>query len=223
MAQRSLSAAPHTRLLPRPPPPDLRHTLRMHPEPPARELLHQLATGNAVSGEALATHLGVTRAAVWKQIAALRAMGLPIEARSRAGYRMPWPLQLLHIPDTAWRLALQLGLPALTRWRLVEWPMVRGRLLVLGGFVFVLCFNSFAVVLALGGGPQATTLELAVYQALKYDFNLPEALTLAWVQFAIAGTLFVLLGRLGGSSWLVLEQGGDRVPVPGRWKRLRWW
>ncbi|HPQ96430.1 MAG TPA: ABC transporter permease subunit, partial [Thiolinea sp.] len=129
-------------------------------------------------------------------------------------------LQLLHIPDTAWRLALQLGLPALTRWRLVEWPMVRGRLLVLGGFVFVLCFNSFAVVLALGGGPQATTLELAVYQALKYDFNLPEALTLAWVQFAIAGTLFVLLGRLGGSSWLVLEQGGDRVPVPGRWSRL---
>ncbi|MCB1637244.1 MAG: thiamine/thiamine pyrophosphate ABC transporter permease ThiP, partial [Thiothrix sp.] len=76
------------------------------------------------------------------------------------------------------------------------------------------------VVLALGGGPQATTLELAIYQALKYDFNLPEALTLAWVQFTIAGTLFALLGRLGGGSWLVLEQGGSQVPVPGRWGGL---
>ena len=51
------------------------HTRRMQSEPPARELLRQLATGNAVSGEALATQLGVTRAAVWKQIAALRARG----------------------------------------------------------------------------------------------------------------------------------------------------
>ena len=61
----------------------------------ASEVLRELAPGQAVSGEALAARLGVTRAAVWKQVAALREMGLPIEARTGAGYRLPWPTQLL--------------------------------------------------------------------------------------------------------------------------------
>ena len=69
---------------------------------------------------------------------------------------------------------------------------MRPVLVMLLGFVFILCFNSFAVVLALGGGPQATTLEVAIYQALKYDFNIPEALSFAWTQLAIAGGLFVV-------------------------------
>ena len=69
-------------------------------------------------------------------------------------------------------------------------------------FVFVLCFNSFAVVLSLGGGPQSTTLEVAIYQALKYDFNIPEALSLAWLQLLIAGGLFLLMTRFSASSWL---------------------
>ena len=94
------------------------HTRRMQPEPPARELLRQLATGNAVSGEALATQLGVTRAAVWKQIAALRAMGLPIEARSRAGYRMPWPMQLLHLPSITSKLGTAPDSPVHLYWEL---------------------------------------------------------------------------------------------------------
>jgi thiamine transport system permease protein len=32
--------------------------------------------------------------------------------------------------------------------------------------VFLLCMTSFAVALTLGGGPRATTVELAIYQAL---------------------------------------------------------
>lgn len=90
----------------------------MQPKPPARELLHQLAAGSAVSGETLATHLGVTRAAVWKQIAALRAMGLPIEARTRAGYRMPWPMQLLHIPSIVSKLGTAPDSPVHLHWEL---------------------------------------------------------------------------------------------------------
>ena len=88
----------------------------MHADPPAKELLRQLAAGNAVSGEALATHLGVTRAAVWKQIDALRAMGLPIEARSRAGYRMPWPLQLLDVASIASALEAAPAAPIHVYW-----------------------------------------------------------------------------------------------------------
>lgn len=90
----------------------------MPPVPPAKELLRQLSAGHAVSGEALATQLGVTRAAVWKQIAALRAMGLPIEARSRAGYRMPWPLQLLDSPSITSKLGTAPRAPIHLYWEL---------------------------------------------------------------------------------------------------------
>ncbi len=115
--------------------------------------------------------------------------------------------QLQAIPATSWQLAAQLKLNRLQRLRHIEWPALKGALLMLFGFIAVLCFNSFAVVLALGGGPRATTLEVAIYQALKYDFNIPEALTLAWTQFIIAGLLFLLLSRLGSVSWLSADTG----------------
>ena len=47
----------------------------------AQQLLTVLASGEAVSGEWLAERAGVTRAAIWKQIEALRSRGVPIEAR----------------------------------------------------------------------------------------------------------------------------------------------
>ena len=59
------------------------------------QLLALLATGEPLSGAGLAAQAGVTRAAIWKQIEALRARGVPIEARGPAGYRLPWPLQML--------------------------------------------------------------------------------------------------------------------------------
>lgn len=67
----------------------------MKPGLSTQGLLQRLANGEALSGEALAEQLGVTRAAIWKQIAALRALGLPIEARTGSGYRLPWAIELL--------------------------------------------------------------------------------------------------------------------------------
>lgn len=61
----------------------------------AVDLLAALASGEPVSGARLAESAGLTRAAIWKQIEALRARGLPIESRGSAGYRLPWPLELL--------------------------------------------------------------------------------------------------------------------------------
>lgn len=113
------------------------------------------------------------------------------------------------IPVDAWKISAQLGLNGWQRFRLVEWPMLRTALPGVFGFVFLLCFNSFAVVLALGGGPRATTLEVAIFQALKFDFNPPEALFLACMQLVVAGSLFVLFSRWGGLQWLVAARAGD--------------
>ena len=59
------------------------------------QLLALLAEGEPLSGAGLAAQAGVTRAAIWKQVEALRARGVPIEARGAAGYRLPWALQML--------------------------------------------------------------------------------------------------------------------------------
>ncbi|WP_086481771.1 ABC transporter permease subunit [Oceanospirillum sanctuarii] len=118
--------------------------------------------------------------------------------------------QMGHIPDTSWRLAQQLRLSRWQQFTHVEWPAIKPSLLMLLGFIFVLCFNSFAVVLALGGGPGSTTLEVAIYQALKYDFNLSEALTLAWLQFTLAGLIFALIARMGKLNWLSADTASQR-------------
>ena len=122
-------------------------------------------------------------------------MNLPFAVRSIHS-------QLHNIPDSSWRLARQLKLSKWQLFQLIEWPALRGNLSLIFGFIVILCFNSFAVVLALGGGPQSTTLEVAIYQALKYDFNIGEALTLAWSQFFIAGVFFVLLYKNNSVAWL---------------------
>lgn len=106
------------------------------------------------------------------------------------------------IPISRERLSDQLKFTLWQRIKHLEWPAIRAQLASVSGLIFILCFNSFAIVLTLGGGPQATTLELAIYQALKYDFNLSEALTLAWLQFAIAGAIFWVLNYNARVSWL---------------------
>lgn len=58
-------------------------------------LLRALAPGRAVSGAALGRELGVSRAAVWKAVRRLVALGLDIEATRGRGYRLARPLALL--------------------------------------------------------------------------------------------------------------------------------
>jgi BirA family biotin operon repressor/biotin-[acetyl-CoA-carboxylase] ligase len=58
-------------------------------------LLALLASGAELSGSAVAAELGITRAAVWKQIEQLRARGLPIRAEPGRGYRLDAPIELL--------------------------------------------------------------------------------------------------------------------------------
>ena len=72
------------------------------------EVLERLLGGGLVSGQALSAQLGVTRAAVWKQIEQLRAQGFVIESEGRQGYRLTGCPDSLLAPviaqglDTAW-------------------------------------------------------------------------------------------------------------------------
>jgi len=96
---------------------------------------------------------------------------------------------LLHgwgaIPAERFRLAASLRFTSRDVFRHIEVPMLRD--LVPGAFavIFLICTTSFAVALTFGGGPKATTVELAIYEAFRYDFDLGKASLLALIQFAI--------------------------------------
>ena len=78
------------------------------------ELVRLLADGRFHSGEALGRRLGVSRAAVWKRLRELEALGLSPERVRGKGYRLPGGLELLERE----RIAAAAG-PALDRYRLV--------------------------------------------------------------------------------------------------------
>jgi thiamine transport system permease protein len=85
----------------------------------------------------------------------------------------------------------------------------------------MLCFASFATVLSLGGGPQATTIELAIYQALSYDYDPGRAALLALVQMVCCLGLVLLSQRLGKAIAVGNSQlSGWRDPQDSLYSRL---
>jgi thiamine transport system permease protein len=114
-------------------------------------------------------------------------------------------------PADQWRLAAQLGMGARATFRLIEWPALRAALPGVAGLVFMLCVTSFTIVLTLGGGPGATTLEVAIYQALRFDFDPARAAALTAVQVALTVAVVTVLFRLGA------DMAGDAsLPVAPR-------
>ena len=91
--------------------------------------------------------------------------GLPGILLAHVFFNLPLAVRLLlplwsAVPGETWRLVAQLGMRSGAIWRLIEWPLLRQALPGVAGLVFMLCFTSFAVVLTLGGGPAASTVEL---------------------------------------------------------------
>lgn len=126
----------------------------------------------------------------------------------------------LAIPGERLRLAESLGFGSGAYFRHIELPMLRAVLPGAVLAVFAICLTSFAVVLILGGGPAATTVELAIWQAVRLDFDLPRAATLAVMQVVACG-LAVGLASLF-TSGPVFGAGLDRpgrLPAPGGWRR----
>lgn len=89
-------------------------------------LVDALASGDWLSGEALAQAAGVTRAALAKRISQIEAWGLDIEARPGLGYRLSMPLERLDTarigqPPPLRKVAVALRVDS-TNQRLIEAP-----------------------------------------------------------------------------------------------------
>ena len=103
---------------------------------------------------------------------------------------------LLHIfesiPKERYKLAKSLNFSVFKRFLLIEFPAIKLSLKSISSTIFLLCFTSFAIVLTLGGSPSYNTLEVAIYEAVKLDFDIPLALKLALIQLFITMILVFL-------------------------------
>jgi thiamine transport system permease protein len=114
------------------------------------------------------------------------------------------------IPAPYWKLAATLRMSALQRFNILCLPVLRASLPGICGLIFLLCMTSFTLVLVLGGGPNASTLEVAIYQSLTYDLDLSRAAALTLIQIALAGAALAALARTGMASPLSAEGARSR-------------
>ncbi|MGY6704192.1 thiamine/thiamine pyrophosphate ABC transporter permease ThiP [Roseinatronobacter sp.] len=163
----------------------------------------------------------------WAGLARFNIFGLHGVVLAHVFYNLPLATRILlqgwaAIPAERFRLAASLGFTPRDSFRQLEVPMLRalvpGALLV----IFLICLTSFSVALTMGGGPRATTVELAIYQAFRFDYDMGRAALLALVQFVLCAVAGVVAWRvaipqaLGGG----LDRPVQRFDTGGKGLRL---
>ena len=154
----------------------------------------------------------------WVGIEAISIYGIHGVVLAHVFFNLPLVTRLLlqgwqSVPAERFRLSAQLGMPPRMVFALIEWPLILRIMPGAFALVFVICLTSFAVALTLGGGPRATTVELAIYQAFRFDFDLGRAALLSVVQLVVAGGAAVL------ALWLIpsVNLGGGLDRRQRRW------
>lgn len=123
------------------------------------------------------------------------------------------------IPEERVRLAQSLNFQPADIARHLERPMLREVLPGVALIIAVLCLTSFTAALMLGGGPGATMIELAIYQAIRFDFDLARAAALALIQVLVTGLAAILVLMIAQPSGLGLGLGQEvRLPGPLGWR-----
>lgn len=100
------------------------------------------------------------------------------------------------IPTGQLKTGQSLGLTPWQRFTILDWPALRGTVPGLAAIIFLLAFTSFPIVLMLGGGPANQTLEVAIYSAVRLDFDLAGAVRLAMTQIAVCSLVILAASAL---------------------------
>lgn len=128
---------------------------------------------------------------------------------------------LERIPGEYWLVSAGLGMTPRSQFRFVEWPVIRQLLPGVASLIFMLCATSFTLVLVLGGGPAATTIEVAIYQALRFDFDPPRAITLALLQIAVTAALLLAMALFPASDMAAQTLGRPVRRMDGQGAAVR--
>ena len=190
----------------------LAHALHAHPAFPGRAMILRLFA-LPLALPALVAVLGITTIYGRNGLlaAVLKAAGFDVTPNiygltgiliAHVFFNLPLATRLMlssldSIPEDYWKLSSQLGMGGWARFRLIEWPVILRNLSGIAGLIFMLCITSFTIVLTLGGGPRATTLEVAIYQSLHFDFDIARAVSLTLLQLCLTIAVLLLLSRTG--------------------------
>jgi thiamine transport system permease protein len=114
---------------------------------------------------------------------------------------------LASIGTEQWRLASQLDMPPFAVFRFIDLPVLLRESAGIGALIFLACFTSFAIVLALGGGPRVSTLEVAIFEAIRFEANFRGAALLAVLQIAVC------LALLAPLTFLLSRRAPEAIPT----------
>lgn len=120
------------------------------------------------------------------------------------------------------KLAAALGFDAWRSFWVLDWPAMRAALIPLSGTIFLLCFTSFAIVAMLGGGVNWNTLEVAIYEAVKFEFDLKKATGLALIQLLISAVIVLMWARKPRSGSTMVGQSGHRMNIRPQSRPASW-
>ncbi|MDH0614713.1 MULTISPECIES: thiamine/thiamine pyrophosphate ABC transporter permease ThiP [unclassified Agrobacterium] len=143
-------------------------------------------------------------------------------------FNLPLAVRLMlagleRIPGEYWRMAASLGMGQVSVFRFIEWPAVSKLVPGIAGLIFMLCATSFTLVLLLGGGPAATTLEVAIYQALRFDFDPQRAIALSVLQIVLTAVLLGLLALFPSPEAEISSLGRPISRFDGKTASARLW
>lgn len=169
----------------------------------------------------------VSKSLSWAGLEPISIYGLHGVLIAHVFFNLPLATRLLlhgwsTVPAERFRLAASLGFGAGDVFKHIERPMLREVVPGALAVIFLVCTTSFAVALTFGGGPKATTVELAIYEAFRYDFDLGKASLLSVIQFAICGVAAFLSLRftVAQSSLATRTLGDSRVHLSSRFLRV---
>jgi thiamine transport system permease protein len=159
---------------------------------------------------------------VWGRTGWLGGLGLPIfglggVVAAHLILDAPFAARILlarldALPESRLKTGQSLALSAWTRFAVIDWPAIRGSLPGLAAIIFLLAFTSFPIVLLLGGGPSVATFEVAIYSAVRLDFDLNAAVTLALLQIGLCAAIILVSAALAP-----VPTSLDRITEP-RWR-----
>ena len=97
------------------------------------------------------------------------------------------------------RAGRSLGVGSFSRFFNLTLPLLRPSLVSSFILIFLLCMNSFPIILVLGGGIHHTTMEVQIYQLARIELDLESAAVLALLQAFISLSILALLLRTSAS------------------------
>ena len=113
---------------------------------------------------------------------------------------------LTEVSSDEWALADHTNIKGLGLFKSIEWPAFKRNIPSLSVLIFFLCFVSFIPVLVLGGGPKFSTLEVAIYQSILYEFNFVKGLNLIFIQIFISSIFFYLFFYIYKKEKFILSE-----------------